>query len=259
MDKTLISADGLSVGYGKKVIVNGIEFEVKQGEILTLIGPNGAGKSTVLKTIAGYLSRLDGTVTIDGENTERISEKEMAKKLSVVLTERIRPELMTCREVVETGRYPYTGNFGILSEKDKEIVGKAIETVSMQYYADSDFSSISDGQRQRVMLARAICQEPEILILDEPTSYLDIHHKIQFLEILRSLAKEKQMAVILSMHELDFAEKISDYVLCIKDSKISLSGTPDKIFTAENIMGLYDIPEEMYRKYFGQMRKSAFK
>lgn len=251
MDKTLISADSLSVGYGRKVIVNGIEFYVKKGEILTLIGPNGAGKSTVLKTIAGYLKRLDGTVMVGNRDMIEFSEKEMAKKLSVVLTERIRPELTTCREVVETGRYPYTGSFGILSGNDKEIVKNAIETVSMQDYADMDFSSVSDGQRQRVMLARAICQEPEILILDEPTSYLDIHHKIQFLEILRSLAKEKQMAVILSMHELEFAEKISDYVLCIKDSKIPLSGRPDKIFTAENIMGLYDIPEKLYRKYLG--------
>lgn len=250
MDKTIISADGLSVGYGRKVIVDGIEFEVKQGEILTLIGPNGAGKSTVLKTIAGYLKRLDGTVMVGNRDMLEFSEKEMAKKLSVVLTERISPELMTCREVVETGRYPYTGSFGLLTEKDRAVVENAIEKVSMQDYADVDFSSVSDGQRQRVMLARAICQEPQILILDEPTSYLDIHHKIQFLEILRSLAKEKQMAVILSMHELDFAEKISDYVLCIKGGKITLSGTPDKVFTAENIMGLYDIPEKLYHKYF---------
>jgi len=250
MDKTLISADRLSVGYSRKVIVNGIEFEVKQGEILTLIGPNGAGKSTVLKTIAGYLKRLDGTVMVGNRDMLEFSEKEMAKRLSVVLTERISPELMTCREVVETGRYPYTGSFGLLTEKDRAVVENAIEKVSMQDYADVDFSSVSDGQRQRVMLARAICQEPEILILDEPTSYLDIHHKIQFLEILRSLAKEKQMAVILSMHELDFAEKISDYVLCIKGGKITLSGTPDKVFTAENIMGLYDIPEKLYHKYF---------
>lgn len=251
MDNTLISAEKLSVGYGRKIIADGIEFVVKQGEILTLIGPNGAGKSTVLKTLAGYLKRLSGTIVIDSEDTDKISEKEMAKKLSVVLTERIRPELMSCREVVETGRYPYTGSFGLLSEADREIVEKAIETVSMEDFAEKDFGAVSDGQRQRVMLARAICQEPDILILDEPTSYLDIHHKIQFLEILRNLAKEKQIAVIMSMHELDFAEKISDYVLCIKSGKISLSGTPDKIFTSKNIMELYDIPENLYCKYFG--------
>ncbi len=251
MDNTLISTEQLSVGYGKKIIVGGVEFEVKQGEILTLIGPNGAGKSTVLKTLAGYLKKLSGTVAICGGDMDKISDKEMAKRLSVVLTERIRSELMTCREVVETGRYPYTGSFGLLSEKDESVVESAIETVAMQDFAQADFNSVSDGQRQRVMLARAICQEPDILILDEPTSYLDIHHKIQFLEILRSLAEDRKMAVIVSMHELDFAEKISDYVLCIKDGKIALSGTPDRIFTAQNIMGLYDVPERLYRKYFG--------
>lgn len=250
MDNAFISADKLAVGYGKKIIADNIEFSVQRGKILTLIGPNGAGKSTVLKTLAGYLKKLGGRVVIDGESSDKYSEKEMAKKLSVVLTERIKPELMTCREVVETGRYPYTGSFGILSENDNEIVDKAIETVSMRDFSGMYFDSVSDGQRQRVMLARAICQEPDILILDEPTSYLDIHHKIHFLELLRKLATENKIAVIMSMHELDFAEKISDYILCIKDGKTVLSGTPAEIFTAENIMELYDISEELYRKYF---------
>ena len=109
MDNAFISADKLAVGYGKKIIADNIEFSVQRGKILTLIGPNGAGKSTVLKTLAGYLKKLGGRVVIDGESSDKYSEKEMAKKLSVVLTERIKPELMTCREVVETGRYPYTG------------------------------------------------------------------------------------------------------------------------------------------------------
>lgn len=250
MDNAFISADKLAVGYGKKIIADNIEFSVQRGKILTLIGPNGAGKSTVLKTLAGYLKKLGGRVVIDGESSDKYSEKEMAKKLSVVLTERIKPELMTCREVVETGRYPYTGSFGILSENDNEIVDKAIETVSMRDFSGMYFDSVSDGQRQRVMLARAICQEPDILILDEPTSYLDIHHKIHFLELLRKLATENKIAVIMSMHELDFAEKISDYILCIKDGKTVLSGTPAEIFTAENIMELYDISENLYKKYF---------
>ncbi len=250
MDNAFISADKLTVGYGKKIIADNIEFSVQRGKILTLIGPNGAGKSTVLKTLAGYLKKLGGRVVIDGESSDKYSEKEMAKKLSVVLTERIKPELMTCREVVETGRYPYTGSFGILSENDNEIVDKAIETVSMRDFSGMYFDSVSDGQRQRVMLARAICQEPDILILDEPTSYLDIHHKIHFLELLRKLATENKIAVIMSMHELDFAEKISDYILCIKDGKAVLSGTPAEIFTAENIMELYDISENLYKKYF---------
>lgn len=251
MDNIVISSDDLSVGYGRKTVVSNITFNVKKGEILTLIGPNGAGKSTVLKTLAGYLKKLCGDVVINNKNADKISDSDKSKMLSVVLTERIRPELMTCREVVEMGRYPYTGRFGILNEHDRECVQNAIETVEMQEFSENDFNSISDGQRQRVMLARAICQEPEILILDEPTSYLDIHHKIMFFEILKRLASEKEIAVIVSMHELDFAEKISDYVLCVKDSRIVNSGKSDEIFTEEIIRNLYDIPKELYTKYFG--------
>lgn len=250
MKKIIISADSLSVGYNKTPIVSGVTFEVRQGEILTIIGPNGAGKSTILKTLAKYLKKLGGNVNVDNQNADSITDKELSKKLSVVLTERIRPELMTCREVVETGRYPYTGNFGLLSAHDNDCVQKAMETVEMQNFADMDFNSVSDGQRQRVMLARAICQEPEILILDEPTSYLDIHHKIVFFEILRKLAVEQKIAVIISMHELDFAEKISDYTLCVKDGSIVSAGKPDEIFTEENLMQLYEIPDKLYKKYF---------
>lgn len=250
MKNEAISADGLSVGYEKNIIVSGINFEVKQGEILTLIGPNGAGKSTVLKTLAGYLERLAGRIIIEGRDTLKISDTEMSRKLSVLLTERIRPDLMTCREVVETGRYPYTGRFGILAEKDKKAVREAMETVEMSDLADVYFSELSDGQKQRVMLARAICQEPGILILDEPTSYLDIRHKIVFFEILRRLVSEQKIAVVLSMHELDLAEKISDYVLCVKDGKIIRAGSPAEIFTEENIREIYDIPQDLYRKYF---------
>lgn len=250
MKNTVISTEKLSVGYEKNIIVSDINFEVKQGEILTLIGPNGAGKSTVLKVLAGYLENLAGNIIIVGRDAHKISASEMSQKLSVLLTERIRPDLMTCREVVETGRYPYTGKFGLLSEHDKKIVNNAIEAVEISELSDMYFNSVSDGQKQRVMLARAICQEPEILILDEPTSYLDIRHKIVFFEILRRLVSERKIAVILSIHELNFAEKISDKVLCIKDGKIIRAGEPKEIFTEENIREIYDIPQNLYRKYF---------
>lgn len=245
----MISVDKLSVGYDKPLIKD-ISFHVKGGEILTLIGPNGSGKSTILKTLAGYLKRHGGTIYFENITADGISDKEKAKKLSVLLTDRIRPELMTCRDVVESGRYPYTGHFGMLSQTDTEAVNNAIELVEMEEFAESDFSEISDGQRQRVMLAKAICQEPGILILDEPTSYLDIHHKVVFLEILKKLANEKKIAVILSMHELDFAEKISDYVICIKNEAVVYSGKPYEIFNQNIICELFDISESLYRKYF---------
>lgn len=249
MNDPVISAENLAVGYGKSVIVGGINFEVRQGEILTLIGPNGAGKSTILKTLAGYLKRLSGTVKISGTNADRISDPELSRRLSVLLTERIRPELMTCRDVVETGRYPYTGRFGLLTGRDREIVQNAMESVEILDFAETDFNSVSDGQRQRVLLARAICQEPEILILDEPTSYLDIRHKIVFFEILKRIVSERKMAAILSMHELELAERISDQALCVKDGAVVRAGSPHEIFTEENIREIYDIPENLYGKY----------
>lgn len=138
----------------------------------------------------------------------RMSNKEVSKKLAVVLTERMRPELMTCEDIVATGRYPYTGTLGILSASDKEKVRAAMETVHAWDLKDRDFTAISDGQRQRILLARAICQEPEIIVLDEPTSFLDIRHKLELLTILKKMVLENQLTVIMSLHELDLAQKI---------------------------------------------------
>lgn len=252
MNEILIQADELSVGYDKTLIEN-ISFSIKSGEIMTLTGPNASGKSTILKTIAGYLKKKAGTVLIDGKDSELFSVREKSKKLAVLLTDRIKPDMMTCRDVVETGRYPYTGYFGILGENDRKEVEKAIQMVDIGEFADRDFNEISDGQRQRVMLARAVCQNPEILILDEPTSYLDIHHKIFFLEILRRLADENGIAVVLSMHELELARIISDYAVCINNGQIVCAGKPDDVFTSEMIQRVFDIPENLYRKYLVNM------
>ena len=249
-----VRAENLSVGYDSPLIKD-ICFNVRRGEIMTLIGPNASGKSTILKTIAGYLRRQGGKVIISGTEEDGLLPKERAKKLAVVLTDRIKPDMMTCRDVVETGRYPYTGYFGVLSDADKAAAQRAVETVDIADFADRDFNAISDGQRQRVMLARAICQEPEILILDEPTSYLDIHHKIYFLEILRRLADEKKLAVIVSMHELELAGKIADHAVCINGGRVVKQGLPAEVFTEEVIRDVFDISPELYEKYLSDYYK----
>ena len=182
-----------------------------------------------------------------------MSYRALAKKLAVVLTERIKGELLTCRDVVSTGRYPYTNSLGILSEEDREKVSRAMERVHALDLAERDFTAISDGQRQRILLARAICQEPEILVLDEPTSFLDIRHKLELLSILRSMAKEKRITVILSLHEIDLAQKISDKILCVSGDVIEHFGTPEEIFRPEIIDRLYGIEPGTYNITFGSV------
>ena len=234
--------------YGKETT---IDFEKVNQNLFLITGDTGAGKTTILRSIIKQLKPLGGVVVLDGKETEQISGKELSRKLSVVLTERVRPEMMTCKEVVATGRYPYTGTLGILSAEDKEKVKNAMEMVHAWDLKDRDFTAISDGQRQRILLARAICQEPEIIILDEPTSFLDIRHKLELLAILKKMVLEKQMTVIMSLHELDLAQKISDQVICVHGDHIEKYGAPEEIFTSDYIRKLYGITRGSYNAEFG--------
>lgn len=243
----------LSVGYQKKPVVEEVGIGIRKGEILTLIGPNGAGKSTVLKSVAGQLAPLAGTVYIDGKDKSSLDEKELARRLSVVWTQKLRAERMTCEDVVATGRYPYTGRFGILTKEDHEKVEEAMELVHVSELGDCDFTCVSDGQRQQVMLARAICQEPEILILDEPTSYLDVRHKLEILSFLQEMQREKNLTVIMSLHELDLAAKVSDKILCLNGRYAQRFGTPEDIFERGYLSELFGIQTGSYEEESGCM------
>ena len=247
------STKDLSVGYNGSVLIHDINISVERGQILTLIGPNGAGKSTILKTITRQLAKLSGEVYLDGRSIYEWSRKELARKAAVMLTDRIRPELMTCREVVALGRYPYTNALGRLTERDRAIVTEALERVHALELAARDFSTLSDGQRQRILLARAICQEPELIILDEPTAYLDIRHKMELLDILREMSHEKGITVIMSLHEIDLATKISDNLVCVKGDTIAAFGPPEDILRADAINRLYDIQHGSYDLLFGSV------
>ena len=241
---SVLKTDKLNVGYNKKVLIHDIDLCIEKGEILTLIGPNGAGKSTILKTIARQLDDLGGNVYLDDNDYTKIGGNELAKKVAVMFTGRIKGEMLSCGDIVATGRYPYTGHFGLLSKDDKEKVRDAMELVNISDLKDNDFSKISDGQRQRVMLARAVCQDTDIIILDEPTSFLDIKYKLEFVSIIKKLKKEKNLTVIMSLHELEIAKKISDKIVCVKGDRIDKVGTPEEIFKDEYIKNLYDIDDE---------------
>ena len=245
--------DQLTVGYDGKPLIKEINIQLNKGEILTLIGPNGAGKSTILKSITRQLSLISGTIYLEHEQMSRMTNREVSKKLAVVLTERMRPELMTCEDVVSTGRYPYTGTLGILSAEDKEKVKSAMEMVHAWDLKDRDFTAISDGQRQRILLARAICQEPEIIILDEPTSFLDVRYKLELLSILRDMAKRKGITVIMSLHEIDLAEKVADKIICVKGDRIAHYGKPETIFKEDVIRDLYGIDNGYFDPVFGSL------
>lgn len=258
--RSFIRTEHLDSGYGHKVIVAGAQIVVQPGEIVTLIGPNGAGKSTVLKTIAGQLEPVAGTIYIGDEERSSYSLTDIAKKQAVMLTERNPAEKMTCEEVISLGRYPYTGRLGILSDNDKKTVRDTMELVHVTELAERSYDQISDGQRQRVLLARAICQEPEIMILDEPTSYLDIRHKLEFLDLLRSLTQEKEIGVIMSMHELELAHLIADKVICISaDGKVEKVGSPEEVFTDELISSLYSLGDGRLREVYSGFVKSIEK
>lgn len=245
--------DHLTVGYDKKPLIKDICIGIEKGEIVTLIGPNGSGKSTILKSITRQLKLVGGNVKFAGKNLHEISFRELSTKMAVVLTERMKPELMTCHDIVATGRYPYTGRLGMLTRTDEEKVEEAMRAVHAEELGGRDFNAISDGQRQRVLLARAICQEPEVIILDEPTSFLDIRHKLELLAILRRMAKEKGITVIMSLHEIDLAQKISDKIICVKGDSISHFGAPETIFREDIIRDLYDIDNGSFDPCFGSI------
>lgn len=244
--------EALTVGYNGKPLIRDIEIELEQGKILTLIGPNGAGKSTILKSITRQLAPIDGCVYLQGKALDSWTPRDLAKQAAVVLTDRIRPELMTCAEVVAMGRYPYTNLFGKLTPEDMAAVERAMDRVNGRELAQQDFATLSDGQRQRIMLARAICQEPQVIILDEPTAYLDIRYKVELLDILRGMAQEG-ITVIMSLHEIDLAAKVSDFLLCVRGDTIAGFGTPSQVLADGTVESLYSMEKGSYNQLLGSV------
>ncbi len=247
------------MGYSGKPVIEKISLAARAGRILTLIGPNGVGKSTILKTLIRQLPPIGGSVKLLNRDIRSMTEKEIARTVSVVLTGRPHPELMTCRDVVSSGRYPFTGRMGLLTAADKEKVSQSMALVGVTELADRDYNRISDGQRQRVMLARAICQEPKLLIMDEPTSFLDVKHKLDFLYLLGELVRSREIAVVLSLHELDLAQRFSDRVLCVKDGRMDREGTPEEVFTPGYVERLYGVEHGSYSVLFGGVETEAVK
>ena len=250
MDRILYT-EKLDAGYSGHAVVSNVNIDLHAGEILALIGPNGSGKSTILKTLCGQLPPVGGHVFLKGKELPHIGEAELSRTMSLLMTGKVDPELMTCMDVISIGRYPYTGLMGRLTAHDREVIGEAMRMANVEDLGGRYFDQISDGQKQRVLLARAICQEPEILIMDEPTSFLDIKHKLELLQILLKLVKEKHVGVIVSLHEIELAEKIADRVICIRDGIAEPAKSAGDVFVKENICRLFEIDEEQYEWLYG--------
>jgi len=247
----MIQICDLTVGYGKKSVVNNINQEFSKGEFISLLGPNGSGKTTILRTLSRLLSPIKGVVKINGLELEAFKQSELAKTLSVVLTQRINPGLVTTREFVALGRYPHTGFLGRLTGQDKLKTDEALKMVNASGLADRYFGELSDGEKQKIVLARALAQEPEIMILDEPTLHLDLKHKIEVMSILQKFCREKGITVIVSLHDVDIALRVSDKVIMVKNGKIMGWGPPEEILETETVSALYDLDSARFNKHLG--------
>ncbi len=247
----ILETKDLCVGYEGKTVVKDIQIEGEKGTIVCLLGPNGAGKTTILRTLSGLLRPVKGGVYIKGEELSTINRKDLAKELSVVLTDKFDGGLMTAFEVVSMGRYPHTDFFGKLTKFDIHKVIDALETVNADNVAHRYFNELSDGEKQKILIARALVQEPEVIILDEPTTHLDIKHRLELIEILKKLSKEKGISVILSLHEIDIALKSCDKVVLVNKNHIIAYGTPEEVVNESIIKKLYNINDANFNNLLG--------
>jgi iron complex transport system ATP-binding protein len=247
----ILRTDKLTVGYGKKTVVTDINVMLMKGQFVCLLGPNGSGKSTILKTIVRILAPLGGEVYLNDREISRMSNQEMAKTTAVVLTEPISAGLLTAYDVVMLGRHPHTGFMGKPTEKDSRQVIEALKMVNAEDIAQRYFTELSDGEKQKTLLARALAQEPQLIVLDEPTSHLDARHRIEVMLILRQLTHEKGVTVIASLHDIDLAMKACDVALLVKDEHVLACGTPEDVLKEELIAQLYGMDKATFSGYLG--------
>lgn len=234
MDKLLLKLENVSVGYGGVPLYESVNLAVEAGELVSLLGANGAGKSTLLRCVTGGLQPLRGRVEIAGESLAGIPNPRLARLVSVVNTGQPVAGALTVEELVSLGRQPHTGFFGRLSRRDREIVDRAMGSVGISGFACREVASLSDGERQKVMIARAVAQETPVMVLDEPTAFLDVASRLETLRLLARLARDEGKAVILSSHDIPSALRLSSRLWLIVpgaegERSHIVDGTPDSL------------------------------
>lgn len=239
--KKLISIKDLHFKYGKKDILKNINIDIDKGNFLSIIGPNGSGKTTLLKNIVNLLSPSKGSIKLYEEDVKNIKYKELAKRVAVVHQTSNIGFNFSVRDIVMMGRFPYLERFQSETKEDYNIVEKAMKATGIYKLKDRSVLNVSGGELQRVMIARALVQEPEILILDEPISNLDLMYQISILDICKELNKKENLTVICILHDINLAARYSDSILLLEDGEIHSMDTPNKVITRDNIKEVYQI------------------
>ena len=235
----MIEVDSVFFRYHQDWVLQDVSFQVRKGEFIGVIGPNGSGKTTLLKILYRLLSPQQGEVLFDHLSLKKMSRREIAKKIAVVAQETYPAFPFRVIEMVLMGRYPYLGHLMFESPKDLEIAKKAMEWTETLPISQRPIDELSGGERKRVFIARALAQEPEMILLDEPTSNLDIHHQVEFLDLVLSLNREKGLTILMASHDLNLASEYCDRLILLQNGKIYKMGPPEEVMTRENIEKVY--------------------
>jgi len=252
----ILQTQNLNVGYADNatVLLENINICASLGEFISLIGKNGIGKSTLLKTLIGLQNPISGDVFIGNENLKSISIENLAKKISFVSTENIRIPNLKVSDFIALGRAPYTNWYGVLNNVDHKIIFEAIDLVNIKNIKNKNIDKLSDGERQRALIARALAQDTDIIFLDEPTAFLDLQNKYEIFHLLNKLSKEKQKTIIFSTHDLNLALNESDKIWLLADKQI-IEGMPEEIVLNNSINKLFDNSQLLFEKTSGEFVK----
>lgn len=240
-----VNATQLQIGYGDYVVVDELDIHISRHEITSIIGPNGSGKSTVLKALTRLLKYQKGTVCIDGRDLQDFGPKELARRIGVLPQMHSAPADFRVKELVSYGRMPHQGFFSRLSPEDERIIENAMKATGTYHLCDKSIHEISGGETQRVWIATVLTQQPEILFLDEPTTYLDISHQLDTMQMVRRLNQETGVGVVMVLHDLSHALEVSDRIVVIKDGRKYSEGAPSQVITSQMLKEVYNVKGEI--------------
>lgn len=243
--QNVIRMEELSSGYEKNTIFANLNTSIQAGKITTIIGPNGCGKSTLLKTIGRILQQKSGKVYLQEQDMQLLSTKEIAKKIAILSQNPIAPSGLKVEELISYGRYPHRKNVGRLAAKDQEVIQWAMDITHTTDFRARDIEQLSGGQRQKVWLAMALAQETSILLLDEPTTYLDMAHQLEVLQIVQALNEEHQCTIVMVLHDINHAARFSHELIAMKDGTIVNQGSPSSILTNEVMRAVFQIDSKI--------------